>query len=145
MELCDICHQSPALVFIKTGNARPIARYCARCFTAQKGSRPQASADESPGPLTSPGDSSDSDDESLQRSSLRSRRPARSARARADAAVLVADPPPVINFGEQLARLKHQIQRGKKTLYEAAIKAEDLEAVIQGLRRTRERISKKRK
>lgn len=53
--------------------------------------------------------------------------------------------PPIVDFSENLVWFNQQIQRGKKAIYDAAMKAEHLEAIMQGLQRTRERIFKKRK
>lgn len=53
--------------------------------------------------------------------------------------------PPAIHLMEDLARLRQRIEKGKRTVYEAAMKIEDLEALIQGLQRTGERIFQRRK
>jgi len=52
---------------------------------------------------------------------------------------------PTFDFMDEFIRLKDQIQIGKKALYDAAMRAEDLDAMIQGLRRTRARIFRRGK
>lgn len=59
-------------------------------------------------------------------------------------AISAAVRPPIIAFKEELIHLRERIEQGKKALYEVALKAEDLEAMMQGLRQTRDRIGEKR-
>jgi hypothetical protein len=92
-----------------------------------------------------PDDSSKSVGRRLQFSSFRMNRPFvlpyRPFRPAMFSAVL---PHPLISLTGEIARLRFRIEKGKKALYEAAMKAEDLEAIVQGLKRTRDSISKKR-
>lgn len=53
--------------------------------------------------------------------------------------------PAVVVIKDELERLIRQIDSGRKSLYDAAMKAEDLEAIMQGLRRTRDRVFKNRR
>ncbi len=88
--------------------------------------------------------SSEPDDEKLQCSSVKANRPEVSPHRDTRASTFVEVRSPVVGFKDELVRLGHQIEKGKKALYEAAMKLEDLDAIMQGLRRTREGISKKR-
>ncbi|HEY1787586.1 MAG TPA: hypothetical protein VGJ73_05495 [Verrucomicrobiae bacterium] len=58
--------------------------------------------------------------------------------------IMAAVQPPVIKIGRKFAIFMQRIEQGKKSLHEAAMKAEDLEALLQGLRRTRARLAENR-
>jgi len=78
--------------------------------------------------------SSKSSREPLKCSSLRTDRPVEPEhRAPADIFVELRHS---VGFKEGLVRLGRQIEKSKHALYEAAMKAEDLEAILQGLQRT---------
>lgn len=94
---------------------------------------------------TSPDASSKSDSEELQCSSFRANTLIHSANGTGRAAIFVGFQPPIISLRDELTRLKHGIEKGKKALYEAAMKAEDLEAVLQALQRTSHSISQRRR
>lgn len=85
-----------------------------------------------------------SNDEPLECSSFRPNTLIDSAHGADQAADIVGVRPPTITFKEKLVRFKSQMEKGKKAMYDAAMKAEDLEGMIQGLRRTRERIAQRR-
>lgn len=53
--------------------------------------------------------------------------------------------PPAVSFNDEVMRIGCRIEKCKKILCAAAMKAEDVGALIQGLRRTYDRISKKRR
>jgi hypothetical protein len=88
---------------------------------------------------------SKSGDEPLKCSSLSANRLTGPQYGAGDAVIGVGVRVPKIDFVGEWIRLQCQIQIGKKALYDAAMKAEDLDAMIQGLRRTRARIFQKRK
>ncbi|HEX3624062.1 MAG TPA: hypothetical protein VH280_01415 [Verrucomicrobiae bacterium] len=50
---------------------------------------------------------------------------------------------PSVTLEDELISLRERIEKGKRVLYEAELKAEDLAALIQGLQRTCERVAQK--
>lgn len=92
-------------------------------------------------PSTSP---SKSDGDRMQCSSFVPDVPVDPARPAGRVEIVVSVRRPSTNFRQELTRFIGQLEKGKKALYDAAMKAEDLEAMLQGLRNTRARIAKKR-
>lgn len=90
------------------------------------------------------GASSKSDDGQLQCSSFNSHPWIHSAHGSGQAAISIRIQPAIIGFKVEMALFKDLIGKGKKALYQAATKAEDLGAIMQALRRTRHKIFKRR-
>lgn len=61
------------------------------------------------------------------------------------AAIFTGVQPPMLALTDEATMLKQRMEQAKKALYEAQIKSEDLEGIIQTIRRTTEAISQKRR
>lgn len=92
-----------------------------------------------------PGASPKPDGQPLRCSSFRTKTPAHSVHGLVQSAKLAVVQPPILTLRDELTRLKKGIQTRTKVLYDAAMKAEDLEAIVQALHRTCHRISQRRK
>jgi len=92
-----------------------------------------------------PGASSKSGDEPLQCSSFRANTRIHLGHGAVQGAIPIGIQTFILGLRDELKCLTDRVGKGKKALYEAAMKAEDLEAVMEALRRTRNNISKRRK